>query len=274
MIKGKLFRVFILLSALALAGIAAYFSVFGMTKIFGNGIQILLMASSFEFGKIMLASFMYREWKRVHGIKIYMTFALIILMAITSVGIYGFLSYSYKTISVDFKAMTREVSLNTEKQSVSNNKIERLKEQKKEKQNRIDYLNNAIKTLDSRIDDSNRKFSATSLSKRIAEYNEEIKVLMKEINEIEQNILNEIENGSKLKINTSDLETKSEKKFEIVFLTFLSKIFHTDVDNVAHWFMIIIILVFDPMALTLIVAYNFLLQKETTFENIFFKEKK
>ena len=93
------------LSALLIAGSAAFFSVFGLSKLFaGASLSVIIMAGSLEFGKIVGASFLYRYWNKIHTwLKIYMTVGVITLVGITSAGIFGFLSNAYQGATINFE---------------------------------------------------------------------------------------------------------------------------------------------------------------------------
>ena len=92
-----MFKVLLGLSALFLAACGAFFSVKGIGLLFsGSFWPAIIMASSLEFGKIMATSFLYRYWKKINNIiKLYLISAVVVLMAITSLGIFGFLSQAF-----------------------------------------------------------------------------------------------------------------------------------------------------------------------------------
>ena len=86
-----------LLIALALSGVAAYYSVIGLAAIFpGSFLPIVIMGSTLEAAKLVTVSWLYRNWKVAHfGMKSYLTVATVILMLITSMGIFGYLSKAH-----------------------------------------------------------------------------------------------------------------------------------------------------------------------------------
>ena len=103
--SSKIFPKLVGISALLIAGSAAFFSVFGLSKLFaGATLSVIIMASSLEFGKLVAASFLYRYWDKINQFqKIYMTIATVILVLITSAGIFGFLSNAYQGATVEFE---------------------------------------------------------------------------------------------------------------------------------------------------------------------------
>ena len=86
-----------LFTSLSLAGTAAYFSIIGLMTIFsGAALSIAFMASILEFGKVVSAAWLHYEWDRINNlVRAYFTTAVVVLMLITSMGIYGFLSKSH-----------------------------------------------------------------------------------------------------------------------------------------------------------------------------------
>ena len=106
--QSKSFNKLVGFSALSIAGSAAFFSVYGLSKLFaGAQLAVIIMAGSLEFGKLVAASFLYRYWKDINLLhKIYMTVATVILVLITSAGIFGFLSNAYQGATVSFEKET------------------------------------------------------------------------------------------------------------------------------------------------------------------------
>src|ERR1035437_3230239 len=96
--KNWLFIILLSMAALSLAGTAAYFSVFGLTKLFyAAGLGITILAASLEFAKLVTVSYVYRFWKTIKkGLRVFYVFAVIFIMFLTSIGIYGFLTGAYQ----------------------------------------------------------------------------------------------------------------------------------------------------------------------------------
>ena len=115
--QSKIFPNLVGLSALLIAGSAAFFSVFGLSKLFaGASLAVIIMAGSLEFGKLVAASFLYRYWKKINFLhKTYMTIAVITLVLITSAGIFGFLSNAYQGATVEFEKESTTLLFKEEK---------------------------------------------------------------------------------------------------------------------------------------------------------------
>ena len=96
--RKRIFPLVIALSALAVSGSAAFYSVFGLSKLFaGASTQVIIMAGSLEFAKLVVASLLYQYWDTINkALRTYLSIACFILIIITSGGIYGFLSGAYQ----------------------------------------------------------------------------------------------------------------------------------------------------------------------------------
>ena len=110
-----LFLAFIvLITALAIASVAAYFSIIGLTLLFiGSGQSIVIMGTALEVGKLIVVSFLHQYWKELNFmVKSYLVVATILLMAITSIGIYGYLSSGYNATNNKVKELERQIHYN------------------------------------------------------------------------------------------------------------------------------------------------------------------
>ncbi len=103
--RSRIFPYFVGLAALLVAGSAAFYSVFGLSKLFsGATLAVIIMAGSLEFAKLVSASFLYRYWTKVSGwLKYYMVIGVVTLVLITSAGIFGFLSNAYQGATIEFE---------------------------------------------------------------------------------------------------------------------------------------------------------------------------
>ena len=107
------FRLLLFLSSMLVAGSAAYFSVLGIATLFsGSYYQVMAMAGALEFGKVIGTSFLYRYWtKTTWWLRTYLITAILILMAITSLGIFGYLSAAYQVNSSKFAGIDSQITL-------------------------------------------------------------------------------------------------------------------------------------------------------------------
>lgn len=247
--NSKYFKYYVGLSALLIAGSAAAFSVFGLSKLFaGAALSVIIMAGSLEFGKLVAASFLYRYWNDINRLlKVYMTIGVITLVLITSAGIFGYLSNAYQGATVNF-----------EKQSTSLlYKEDRLEQLEEDKIYLKEELEESIASLPENYITAKRKLRE--------EYNPKVLDINDQILKIKQEI-------GDLKISLV------ETGVDVGPAIYLARVFDTDIDTVVKFFIFILIFVFDPMAIALVLAYNRTLQDEQgdvdTINKIYEKYKK
>jgi len=225
--QSKSFNKLVGFSALSIAGSAAFFSVYGLSKLFaGAQTAVIVMAGSLEFGKLVAASFLYRYWNRINiAHKIYMTIATIILILITSAGIFGFLSNAYQGATVSFEKETTALLYKEDR-------LEQLQDDKK-------FLKEELEAAVAELPDNYR----TAKRKLREEY-------QPKINKINDDIIN-------LKSEVGDLKVQIiETGVEVGPAIYLARVFNTDVDSVVKFFIFILIFVFDPMAVIFVISYN------------------
>ena len=225
--QSKSFPKLVGLSALLIAGSAAFFSVFGLSKLFaGASLAVIIMAGSLEFGKLVAASFLYRYWDKINlPHKTYMTIATVILILITSAGIFGFLSNAYQGATVEFE---KESTLLIFKE-------DRLEQLEEDKLFLKQELEDGIADLPDNYRTARRKLR------------EEYQPLIQDVN---KNILN-------LKGDIGDLKAKLvETGVDVGPAIYIARTFDTDVDSVVKFFIFILIFVFDPMAVMFVISYN------------------
>jgi len=231
--NNKYFKYYVGFSALLIAGSAAFFSVFGLSKLFaGATLSVIIMAGSLEFGKIIGASFLYRYWNKINNwLRIYMTVGVVTLVLITSAGIFGYLSNAYQGATVQFEKQTTTLLYKEER-------LEQLEEDKK-------YLKSELEQSLSSLPDN----YITAKRKLREDYNP--KVLS--VNDAILNIKQEI---GDLKVSLV------ETGVDVGPAIYLARAFGTDIDTVVKFFIFILIFVFDPMAVSLVIAYNRVLEDE------------
>lgn len=231
--RSKYLKNYIGLGALLVAGSAAFFSVFGLSKLFsGAALSVIIMAGSLEFAKLLGASFLYRFWDKINTLlKIYLTTGVITLVLITSAGIFGYLSNAYQGATIGFeKQSTKLLALE-----------ERLEQLEEDKVFLKDELEAQVNDLPENYRTARRKLRE--------DYNPQIQ-------SVNTQILN-------IKGEISDLEIELvETGVDVGPAIYLAKVFGTDIDTVVKFFIFILIFVFDPMALALVISYNFMIEKE------------
>ena len=224
------FRIFpklIGLSALLVAGSAAFFSVFGLSKLFaGATLSVVIMAGSLEFAKLISASFLYRYWKSINVLmRSYLTVAIVTLVLITSAGIFGFLSNAYQGATIDFEKQTATLFY----------KEDRLEQLEEDKIYLKDELSQAVNSLPDNFPTAKRQLRE--------EYNPKVLALNDQILGIKQEI-------GDLKVGLV------ETGVDVGPAIYLARIFGTDIDSVVKFFIFMLIFVFDPLAVVLVIAFN------------------
>ena len=116
--KSRLFPLLITLAALAVSGSAAFYSVYGLSKLFaGASTQVIIMAGSLEFAKLVVASLLYQYWDTINKwLRSYLAIACFVLMIITSGGIYGFLSGAYQSTATKSELLDKSLLILEQKQ--------------------------------------------------------------------------------------------------------------------------------------------------------------
>ena len=248
----KLFPYIIALSALAVSASAAFYSVSGIMKLFaGASLAVGIMAGSLEVAKLVIASLLYQYWTELNKfLRTYLTIAAFVLILITSAGIYGFLSSAYQETAnragiVDQKILALETkkklyegtregiykekeSLSGLKESLSKGSTTQFTDRKG---NLVVRSNNAsIKQIES------ASKSDEKLSGKLDAVNDSIFSLENKILEV---------------------KTNSTVSSELGPLKYLSGLTGQPMDKIINWFLLVIIFVFDPLAIALVIAANF-----------------
>lgn len=236
--------IFILgLSAFMVASCAAYFSVLGIATLFsGSYYQVMVMASALEFGKLVATSYLYRYWYNTNFLlKMYLMIAVLTLMGITSLGIFGYLSAAYQVNSSKFAQVEQQMSM-IEKQKISfDQEAEQIK-------SRIDTLNSSRTAQEKRLPELNSK-SSKLVYDDIQKSGEEIKNLTTRLQEIQ---------GIKTQkdADITSLQIENNKIKDVNTFKYVAQIVNKPLDNIVIIFIMILIFVFDPLAVSLILAFN------------------
>lgn len=252
------------LIALSIAGTAAYFSVFGLSQLFaGATIAVIIMASILEVGKVVTTTLLQRYWGVLgKAIRIYLSIGVFTLMIITSGGIYGFLSNAYQKTA-------NKLELHEGELSVIDSKIKSYEDTKNQKSNRREQLINLREKQEVRIDSAKTNKSKIRVEKSIEDANNEIIKLDRDID-----VLNDSINVYNTKVLT--IKSGSEVASEIGPLKYLSELTGQPMGSVVNWFILLLIFVFDPLAVMLIIAANKLMllegKKEEPINTIIEKE--
>jgi len=249
------------ISAVLVAGCAAYFSVTGLGVLFaGASTAVMVMAGSLEFAKLVTATYLKQKWDDIQGFnKIYLTISVVILMLITSAGIFGYLSNAFQAQSLQLQQVDREVAVHQTIIDQNTTQITQLSTQITE------FNQNQGKLLDGGKVNRRLIRSIDNRDKQIAKINDKISNLQTQNSE-------ETEKINQIKISNLDLEK------EVGGFRFVAEAFGVELKNVVKFFIFIIVIVFDPLAVALIIAFNGLVgvkirkEEENLTENVKNKE--
>lgn len=214
-----------LLSALLLSGIAGYYSILGLAAIFTGAFwPIVFMGSVLELSKLVTTSWLYRNWETCPFLlKTYLTSAVVILMLITSMGIFGFLSKAHIDSTMDSGANTVEIKILTQQEKITKERLEYLLARAKDP-------STASNRLDKQIQDT-----------------------QKELTEINKKRLPLLKESNKLVAEVGPIKYVGDM------------IYGTDDDNAidkaVRLVIMLIMVVFDPLAVLLLLAANISMQQ-------------
>ena len=253
------FPYLVLIAALALASSAAYYSVYGISKLFSaQAVAVAIMAGTLEASKLIAATYLHRYWKKINFLfKFYLTSAVIILMLITSIGIYGFLTASYQTTANELFVMNKEVAVIEMKKSRYLEQLTGYTSEKSQLAESITELTKGLSNNKVQWRDKETGQIITSTSSRTR------KVLQSQLNDFKtqrNNVSVKIESLTdsitKLDLQVLDLQSNSEVANEIGPLKYVSELLDRPMNQVVNWFILIFIFVFDPLAVVLLIGAN------------------
>ena len=211
----------LVIASVGVASLGAFFSITGLGALFsGAMLAVWLMAGSLEFAKFVLAAYLHQTWKNLNVIyRTYLTVAIIVLSTVTSVGIYGFLSDAYQSASSVLEAETVKLESIKTQQSLVSTELSRLNKLVDEvPANRVTKRMKLRTELEPAIQELNKK------------YNDGEKVLTQ----------------SNLKI--------IEVKRKVGPLIYIAKSLEMNIDRVVSYLILVLVSVFDPLAICLVIA--------------------
>jgi hypothetical protein len=223
---------------------AAFYSVTGLTKLFaGAAFAVGIMAGSLEFAKLIIASLLYQYWDNINKVlRTYLTIAAGVLILITSAGIYGFLSSAYQDTANKEAIVEQQVAaLETKKQLFEQNRDNYLTEKKSLTQNTA-QLRSAL-TSEKLKGKKSFERQITSASKSDEKVTAKLDIVNDSIFALENRIL--------------EIKTSSTTTSELGPLKYISNLTGQSMDKIINWFLLIIIFVFDPLAIALVIAANY-----------------
>ena len=259
-LKQSLFPFVIAFSALSVSASAAFYSVSGLSKLFaGASFEVIIMAGSLEISKLVIASLLYQYWDTLNKLlRTYLSIATVILVLITSMGIYGFLSAAYQETYRELTIKNNKVEFLENKAKFYEDDVNRYDEELKRIASNISILSNAksqsIQVRDTTVSGGVRTTISTS----------ELRLAQKRI-EVEEQNRKDIQSKRQVaadslqtfKLEILDLENDTDVAGELGPLEYLSGLTGTPMDKIINILLLVIIFVFDPLAISLVIAANF-----------------
>ena len=234
--------------ALALSASAAWYSIIGLTAIFAAAkIPIVIMGATLEVSKLVVASWLYRNWKEIPFLmKTYLTGALLVLMFLTSMGIFGFLSKSHADQSMNSGDVLA--------------KIEMLEQKIQLEQTKIDSAKTTLAQLDTQVNEMiGRSTSTSAINRSITirkQQDKERTVLIQSIEESQSRINELREELIPYKTQNRQLEAEVGPIKYIAALIYGENPDENLLEKAIRWVILLIVGVFDPLAVVMLIAAN------------------
>jgi len=251
-LKNKIFPLLIAFSALSVSASAAFYSVSGLSKLFaGASLEVIIMASSLEIAKLVIASLLYQYWDTINkALRVYLTVAAGVLILITSAGIYGFLSAAYQETANKENIVTQQITALETKKALYEETRDNLLADRKSNNELRGTLSKGSTT---QYTDKNGNLVVRTNNSAIRN----IESTAKENERLATKL--DVVNDSIFALETQILEAKvnSEAASELGPLKYLSELTGVEMNRIINWLLLIIIFVFDPLAIALVIAANF-----------------
>ena len=233
-------------SALIIAGCAAFFSVTGLGVLFsGASTAVMIMAGSLEFAKLVAATYLKQKWDDIRGFnKWYLVTAVGVIMLITSAGIFGYLSNAFQQQNLKLGQIEREISVFQTQITTNESEINRFTTQI----TNLQQIRNSQEANISKIIERNG--STSRLSTMVRNADKEISAISVKINTLTEKNNKNYEEINKIKNNNIETER------EVGGFRFVAEMFGVELKKVVKFFIFLIVVVFDPLAIALIIAFN------------------
>lgn len=259
-----MFKYIVLLISLLLAGVAGFYSVFGLSHLFAGAFwAVVIMAGTIEVAKLVSANLLKKYWNDISWfVKIYLMVGTFGIMVLTSAGIYGFLTNAYQQ-TINKKSISDVGIKNAEfRKEAFAKQVEVELGSIEAAENRIDKLTEIRSGQEVRLDSLYAKSyytTAKRTEKAIAEANEEIIKLNESMSESTNKIKQLNDSIAAYEIKIVELKT-DETSAELGPLIYIAELTGRDMSEIINYFVLLIIVVFDPMAIILLISFNTLIE--------------
>jgi hypothetical protein len=259
-IKKGMFPFLVGFSALSVSGSAAFYSVFGLSKLFaGASTEVIIMAGSLEIAKLVTASLLYQYWDKINKLlKYYLTVAVIILILITSMGIYGFLSSAYQDTFNQLTYVDNEKEFLQQKVDFYQQDLTRYDKELQQILDNISTLSNAksqsIQIKDTSVVGGIRNTIST-VDLRLAQQRIEVEETNRKNIQVKRDIA--VDSLRNYQRGILELDNNTDVAGELGPLKYIAGLTGYPMDKIINVLLLIIIFVFDPLAVSLVIAANF-----------------
>ena len=247
-------------SALSVSGSAAFYSVFGLSKLFaGASTEVIIMAGSLEVAKLVTASLLYQYWDTINKVlKYYLTLAVVILILITSMGIYGFLSSAYQETFNELTYVENEKKFLNQKIEFYQQDVTRYEKELQQTLDNITSLSEArsvsIQVKDTSVVGGVRNTIST-VDLRAAQNRLRIEEDKRKDVNLKRDIA--VDSLRTYQRQILELDNNADVAGELGPLKYIAGLTGYPMDKIINVLLLIIIFVFDPLAVSLVVAANF-----------------
>ena len=258
--KQKLLSWFLLFCAVGLSLTAAYYSVMGLSILFASvAIPVIVMGSFLELSKIAITTYLHDQWKKTYTmLKVYLTTALVILSFITSLGIYGLLTTGFQENISKLEIGGKEVA----NVQLKRDRFNEIKKEYTLEKNTLDkdisQLRNALSTntTTQTVDKKTGQVISKANTGNRKAFESQLTLALENKTKTSTKIEALNDSLTNLDIQVLNMESKSQLGNELGAIKYVSELTGMPIKKTANIFILLIIFVFDPLAIVLIIATN------------------
>ena len=251
------FILLMILSTFSVAGSAAYYSVYGLSSLFaGARFEVIIMAGALEVAKLVTASYLHNNWSKAGWMKWYLTLAVGILMVITSLGIYGFLTSAYQTTADQLGVVEKQVKVIELKKDRFQEQLDYYNVEKSNLTKSILDLRNGISNNVIQYTDTLGNVITTQSSSTRRLLTKELETAVNTRTNINVKLEQLTDSITKLELQVLDIESNNEVAAEIGPLRYMAELTEKPMNVIVNWFTLLIVFVFDPLAIAMVIALN------------------
>lgn len=259
--KKYFLPILVAVCALSVSSSAAFFSVYGLSKLFaGASLAVIIMATSLEISKLLIVSLLHQYWQTLPKLlKGYFITATVILVVITSIGIYGFLSNAYQQTSVQNEAVQKEVSILEIKKELYTDRLGDLNAEKVSATDDISELRKSLTagTTVQYVDKTTGQLVTSTSSAARKTLETQLGDAIERRDKISTDIVTTSDSIVSLELQIIEVQNNNSAVAELGPLIYLSRLTGAPMDNIINWLLIVLVIVFDPLAVCLVLAVNY-----------------